>query len=87
MKPSTMPCRSNNWYGTINIVFLLSSSARSPYLVPSSIPKYPPSKELDAKARDEEARRRRAEAKGHGAKSVRMGSRDLKIEHSLEFIP
>ncbi|KAJ8759468.1 hypothetical protein K2173_007080 [Erythroxylum novogranatense] len=46
---------------------------------PSSIPKYPPSKELDAKMRDEEERRRRAEAvKGRGPESVRRGTRDVK---------
>ncbi|KAG2312369.1 hypothetical protein Bca52824_023926 [Brassica carinata] len=45
----------------------------------SSLPKYPPSKELDAKVRDEEARRKRAETvKGRGAESVRRGSRDFK---------
>lgn len=53
---------------------------------PSTLPKYPPSKELDAKVREEEARRKRAEAgKGRGAESVRRASRDLK--HSPEFIP
>ncbi|VVB08677.1 unnamed protein product [Arabis nemorensis] len=45
----------------------------------SSLPKYPPSKELDAKVRDEEARRKRAETvKGRGPESVRRGSRDFK---------
>ncbi|OWM74119.1 probable serine/threonine-protein kinase At1g54610 [Punica granatum] len=40
---------------------------------PSSLPKYPPSKEMDAKLRDEEARRVRAAAKGHvdGVKKTR----------------
>ncbi|CAN0928147.1 Probable serine/threonine-protein kinase At1g09600 [Linum grandiflorum] len=39
---------------------------------PSALPKYPPSKELDAKAREEEARRKMAEAmKNRGAESVR----------------
>ncbi|XP_062026237.1 probable serine/threonine-protein kinase At1g09600 [Rosa rugosa] len=37
---------------------------------PSTLPKYPPSKEFDAKLRDEEARRRRASGgKGHGGSS------------------
>ncbi|KAK8677690.1 hypothetical protein V6N13_143215 [Hibiscus sabdariffa] len=39
---------------------------------PSDLPKYPPSKEQDAKLRNEEARRKRAEAvKGRGAESAR----------------
>ncbi|KAH6780457.1 Protein kinase superfamily protein [Perilla frutescens var. hirtella] len=39
---------------------------------PSSLPKYPPCKELDAKLREEEARRRKAErVKGHGAEHQR----------------
>lgn len=46
---------------------------------PASLPKYPPSKELDAKLRDEEARRQRAAAmKGHGSESGRRTSRDPK---------
>ncbi|KDP45636.1 hypothetical protein JCGZ_17243 [Jatropha curcas] len=46
---------------------------------PSSLPKYPPSKELDAKIREEEARRMRAEGKAsvHGAEPVRIVSRDI----------
>jgi hypothetical protein len=45
----------------------------------SSLPKYPPSKELDAKVRDEEARRKKSETvKGRGPESVRRGSRDFK---------
>ncbi|KAF8087499.1 hypothetical protein N665_0583s0008 [Sinapis alba] len=45
----------------------------------SSLPKHPPSKELDAKVRDEEARRKRADTvKGRGAESVRRVSRDFK---------
>ncbi|CAH8282620.1 unnamed protein product [Eruca vesicaria subsp. sativa] len=45
----------------------------------SSLPKYPPSKELDAKVRHEEARRKGAETvKGRGAESLRRGSRDFK---------
>ncbi|KAJ4910061.1 Protein kinase superfamily protein [Raphanus sativus] len=45
----------------------------------SSLPKYPPSKELDAKIRDEEARRKRADTvKGRGAESVKRVSRDSK---------
>ncbi|KAL6659556.1 hypothetical protein ACP70R_003596 [Stipagrostis hirtigluma subsp. patula] len=38
---------------------------------PSSLPKYPPSKEYDAKLRDEEARRQRAAAKGQESEAVR----------------
>ncbi|XVF30161.1 hypothetical protein REPUB_Repub16aG0033200 [Reevesia pubescens] len=54
---------------------------------PSNLPKYPPSKELDAKNRDEEARRKRAEAvKGRGPESVRRGSRDFTGERTPEFI-
>ncbi|KAL0348202.1 UNVERIFIED_CONTAM: putative serine/threonine-protein kinase [Sesamum angustifolium] len=44
---------------------------------PSSLPKYPPSKEFDAKMRDEEARRQRAAGgKGGGAESSRKGSKE-----------
>ncbi|RLN40576.1 putative protein kinase superfamily protein [Panicum miliaceum] len=45
---------------------------------PSSLPKYPPSKEIDAKRRDEEARRLRAaggRAKGDGSKKTRTRDR------------
>ncbi|KAG8378524.1 hypothetical protein BUALT_Bualt08G0146000 [Buddleja alternifolia] len=43
---------------------------------PSSLPKYSPSKELDAKIREEEARRRKAESvKGRGAEDSRNDSR------------
>ncbi|KAI3448368.1 hypothetical protein Pfo_005033 [Paulownia fortunei] len=46
---------------------------------PSSLPKYPPSKEFDAKARDEEARRQRAAGgKGGGVESSRRGSKESK---------
>ncbi|KAK1287143.1 putative serine/threonine-protein kinase [Acorus calamus] len=46
---------------------------------PSTLPKYPPSKEFDAKLRDEEARRQReASVKGRGSQSGRRGSRDSK---------
>ncbi|KAK7284043.1 hypothetical protein RIF29_13794 [Crotalaria pallida] len=37
---------------------------------PSTLPKYPPSKEFDAKVREEEARRRRAASKGHEQESI-----------------
>ncbi|GMJ11696.1 hypothetical protein like AT1G71530 [Hibiscus trionum] len=54
---------------------------------PSSLPKYPPSKELDIKHRDDEARRKRAETiKGRGPASVRRGSRDFKAVPIPEFI-
>ncbi|PON52058.1 Serine/threonine protein kinase [Parasponia andersonii] len=43
---------------------------------PSTLPKYPPSKEFDAKLRDEEARRQRAAGgKGQGYESLKRGSR------------
>ncbi|KAL0456306.1 UNVERIFIED_CONTAM: putative serine/threonine-protein kinase [Sesamum latifolium] len=46
---------------------------------PSNIPRYPPSKELDAKIREEEARKRKAESvKGHGAEHTRSHSRQQK---------
>ncbi|XP_077231536.1 putative serine/threonine-protein kinase At1g54610 [Tasmannia lanceolata] len=46
---------------------------------PSSLPKYPPSKEIDAKLRDEESRRQRAAAlKGNGSESGIKGRRDSK---------
>ncbi|KAK6121263.1 hypothetical protein DH2020_044966 [Rehmannia glutinosa] len=44
---------------------------------PSSLPKYPPSKEYDAKARDEEARRA-AGGKASGVESSRKGSKESK---------
>ncbi|KAL2231816.1 probable serine/threonine-protein kinase At1g09600 [Sesamum indicum] len=45
---------------------------------PSNIPSYPPSKELDAKIREEEAKKRKAESvKGHGA-DTRSHSRQQK---------
>ncbi|KAJ0918578.1 putative protein-serine/threonine kinase CMGC-CDK-CRK7-CDK9 family [Helianthus annuus] len=44
---------------------------------PSSLPKYPPSKEIDAKLREEEARRQRAEGgKGQKIDIERQGRRD-----------
>ncbi|KAJ8629477.1 hypothetical protein MRB53_022800 [Persea americana] len=46
---------------------------------PSSLPKYPPSKEFDAKRRNEEARRQRAAAaKGRGSASTRREPRQSK---------
>ncbi|XAR56282.1 Cyclin-dependent kinase [Bertholletia excelsa] len=46
---------------------------------PSSLPKYPPSKEFDAKLREEEARRQKAAAgRGHARESNRKGSRESK---------
>ncbi|KAL3727535.1 hypothetical protein ACJRO7_032294 [Eucalyptus globulus] len=46
---------------------------------PSSLPKYPPSKEMDAKLRDEEARRLRAAGKGNidGVKKTRPRPRAM----------
>ncbi|CAA0834798.1 Probable serine/threonine-protein kinase [Striga hermonthica] len=43
---------------------------------PSSLPKYPPSKEMDAKRRDEEARRLRAAGKTHTDMVKKTRSRD-----------
>ncbi|KAE9599380.1 putative protein-serine/threonine kinase CMGC-CDK-CRK7-CDK9 family [Lupinus albus] len=45
---------------------------------PSTLPKYPPSKEFDAKLREGEARRRRAASKGHEQESVTMSSKESK---------
>ncbi|KAB5512503.1 hypothetical protein DKX38_029531 [Salix brachista] len=47
---------------------------------PSSLPRYPPSKELDAKIRDQEARRQKAEAE-----SVRRGAGDTMKAPTSEF--
>ncbi|KAL5559845.1 hypothetical protein UlMin_036056 [Ulmus minor] len=53
---------------------------------PSSLPKYPPSKEFDARLRNEEARRRKADAvKGRGPESVRRGLGDSKQAGTPEF--
>ncbi|GKU87603.1 hypothetical protein SLEP1_g1975 [Rubroshorea leprosula] len=61
-----------------------------PFLLdPSSLPKYSPSKELDARRREEEARKQRADAvKGRGPESVRRGSRDIEgvVVPTPEFI-
>ncbi|CAK8563621.1 unnamed protein product [Lathyrus sativus] len=43
---------------------------------PSNLPKYPPSKEMDTKLRDEEARRLRAASKGNAAGSKKSRLRD-----------
>ncbi|EEE54576.1 hypothetical protein OsJ_01779 [Oryza sativa Japonica Group] len=51
--------------------------ATEPYACdPSSLPTYPPSKEMDAKMRDEEARRLRAAAKAKGEGVKRTRTRD-----------
>ncbi|KAL3366287.1 hypothetical protein AABB24_011113 [Solanum stoloniferum] len=53
---------------------------------PYSLPKYPPSKEYDTKVRDQEARRRKAEAgKGHGAETTKKSSGQAKEEPTTEF--
>ncbi|KAJ9180161.1 hypothetical protein P3X46_008440 [Hevea brasiliensis] len=44
---------------------------------PSSLPKYPPSKEMDAKRRDDEARRLRAAAKAQGDNAKKVRTREL----------
>ncbi|KAK4384160.1 putative serine/threonine-protein kinase [Sesamum angolense] len=53
---------------------------------PSSLPKYPPSKEMDAKRRDEEARRLRATSKtrGDGVKKTRTRHRAIRGIPALE---
>ncbi|KAJ9185904.1 hypothetical protein P3X46_005480 [Hevea brasiliensis] len=43
---------------------------------PSSLPKYPPSKEMDAKRRDDEARRLRAAAKAQGDNAKKQRTRE-----------
>lgn len=43
---------------------------------PSSLPKYPPSKEMDAKRRDDEARRLRAASKSHAEGPKKTRTRD-----------
>ncbi|KAJ6706662.1 KINASE CDK9 putative-RELATED [Salix purpurea] len=46
---------------------------------PSTLPKYPPTKEFDVKFQDENARRRRAAGgRGHGYESTRRGSKESK---------
>ncbi|KAL3515751.1 hypothetical protein ACH5RR_022653 [Cinchona calisaya] len=52
---------------------------------PSSLPKYPPSKEFDAKNRDEESKRQRdANSKGPGLESYRKGSKESKVVPILD---
>ncbi|KAG6435480.1 hypothetical protein SASPL_100354 [Salvia splendens] len=53
---------------------------------PSSLPKYPPSKEMDAKRRDEEARRLRAgsKTKADGVKKPRTRERAMRKMHAPE---
>ncbi|KDP23602.1 hypothetical protein JCGZ_23435 [Jatropha curcas] len=46
---------------------------------PSSLPKYPPSKEMDAKRRDDEARRQRAAAKAQGENVKKTRTRDRAV--------
>lgn len=47
---------------------------------PSSLPKYPSSKEFDARLRDEEARKHKATAgKARGLESIRKGSKESKV--------
>ncbi|GAV84971.1 Pkinase domain-containing protein [Cephalotus follicularis] len=53
---------------------------------PSSLPKYSPSKELDIKRRNEEARQNKEAVRGHGPESVRRGSRNIKEAVTPEFI-
>nr|XP_043637674.1 probable serine/threonine-protein kinase At1g09600 [Erigeron canadensis] len=52
---------------------------------PSSLPVYPPSKEFDARYREEEARRRKAEAmKGHVPDSVTVGVAEFKGQSKVQ---
>ncbi|GLT90438.1 hypothetical protein SLE2022_083710 [Rubroshorea leprosula] len=51
---------------------------------PSSLPKYPPSKEMDAKRRDDEARRLRAAKKSQGDGTRKTRTRD---HHAARAIP
>ncbi|KAL1555605.1 putative serine/threonine-protein kinase [Salvia divinorum] len=52
---------------------------------PSSLPKYPPSKEIDAKLREEEARRKgAAEAKGHKGVNDSKKSREFRTVARLD---
>ncbi|CAN8239348.1 unnamed protein product [Cochlearia groenlandica] len=55
---------------------------------PSNLPSYPPSKELDAKLRNEEARKLRVEdRKKRGGETVTRGrTKDLKTAHTPEFM-
>ncbi|KAJ1391268.1 Serine/threonine-protein kinase, active site [Sesbania bispinosa] len=53
---------------------------------PSSLPKFPPSKEFDAKRRDKEAIRKNTEAvKGRGPVSVLRGAGDTKVMETPEY--
>ncbi|XP_016501566.1 putative serine/threonine-protein kinase At1g54610 isoform X1 [Nicotiana tabacum] len=53
---------------------------------PYTLPKYPPSKEYDAKVRDHEARRRKAKTiKGHGGESTKKSPRQSKEKLTTEF--
>ncbi|XP_059302505.1 probable serine/threonine-protein kinase At1g09600 [Lycium ferocissimum] len=53
---------------------------------PYSLPKYPPSKEYDAKVRDHEAKRRKAETgKGHGGEATKKSPKQSKEEPTTEF--
>lgn len=54
---------------------------------PSSLPKYTPSKEYDAKLREEQKRRKTESVKGRGPESVRRGHRESKgNDPTPEFI-
>ncbi|KAK1319664.1 putative serine/threonine-protein kinase [Acorus calamus] len=72
------PAERKNATAALNSEFFTTK----PYACePSSLPQYPPSKEMDAKLRDEEARRLRAaggRANGEGAKKTRTRERPVK---------
>ncbi|KAH0713634.1 hypothetical protein KY285_009107 [Solanum tuberosum] len=81
---SIEPERRGTAYSALNSEFF---STKPLPCDPSSLPKYPPSKEYDAKIREEEARRRKAESvKGCGDESLSKSSRQSKGESTTESI-
>ncbi|ONK78626.1 uncharacterized protein A4U43_C02F20780 [Asparagus officinalis] len=65
------------WYLHDILLFLLKFFTTPPYACePSSLPQYPPSKEMDAKLRDEEARRLRTAGRAHGDGTKKTRTRD-----------
>lgn len=81
---SIEPERRGTAYSALNSEFF---STKPLPCDPSSLPKYPPSKEYDAKIREEEARRRKAEGvKGCGDESLSKSSRQSKGESTTESI-
>ncbi|KAL3353949.1 hypothetical protein AABB24_018560 [Solanum stoloniferum] len=81
---SIEPERRGTAYSALNSEFF---STKPLPCDPSSLPKYPPSKEYDAKIREEEARRRKAESvKGCGDESLSKSSRQSKGDSTTESI-